>query len=238
VLPPAVNLAWATAYTIRMSQIAMWRHSRGDSDEVVANLTKQWARGLSRRMNIEVEWHGVDAIDWSKPCVIMANHQSYLDVLALYRALPRPFGFLAKKELYNIPYFNGVMRALGCVPVDRQNHEKAVASVENSARIVRAGSTIAVFPEGTRGPGDRILPLKKGPFYLTQEAQVPTVPIGLRGTGTLMPRRNTGIRPGLLEVYVGEPIPPPPPGDAQARKALMARVRSELSRLAALPEID
>jgi 1-acyl-sn-glycerol-3-phosphate acyltransferase len=188
-------------------------------------------------MHIEVRAHGLDAVDWSLPRVLMANHQSYLDVMALYRVLPLCFGFIAKKGLYTVPFFAGVMDAVGCVPIDRAHRTDALASMNKAARIVSAGSTIAVFPEGTRSLGDRIAPLKKGSFHLVQLAQVPALPIGIRGAGALMPRRNTGIRPGVIEVHVGEPIPPPPPDDNEARVALMARVRSELSRLAALPEI-
>ena len=71
-----------------------------------------------------------------------------------------------------------------------------------------------------------------------QLAGVPTVPIGIRGTAALMPRENTGIRPGTIEVFVGEPIPPIPQDDNKARSALMKRVREDLSRLAGVPMVD
>jgi 1-acyl-sn-glycerol-3-phosphate acyltransferase len=221
-----------------MCQLAMWRKARGASDDVVREMTKEWAAGMRERMAIEVRTHGFDRVDWSRPAVVMANHQSYLDVLALYSALPTCFGIVAKKGLFSVPFFGGVMRALGCVAIDRGNHEEALATMRASADIVRNGATIAVFPEGTRSPGDRIQKLKKGSFYLVQSAQVPVLPVGIRGAAALMPRANTGIRPGVIEVFAGEPIPPPPPDDPAARKALMARVRSELSRLAAVPEMD
>ena len=237
-LAPPVALAWAFAYTIRMSQRAMLAQAQGAGDDRIQAFVKEWAVGLGERMRIEVRSYGLDSIDWSAPRVLMANHQSYLDVMALYRVLPRCFGFVAKKGLYALPFFAGVMRAVGCVPIDRARRTHALASMDEAARIVRAGTTIAVFPEGTRSLGDRIAPLKKGSFHLVQLAQVPALPIGIRGAGALMPRQNTGIRPGVIEVHVGTPIPPPPPDDADARLALMARVRSELSRLAAVPEID
>ena len=145
---------------------------------------------------------------------------------------------VAKKELFSIPFFSGVMRAVGCVPVDRARRVKAMTTMREAARTVAAGTTIAVFPEGTRSLGDRVARLKRGPFYLAQLAQVPTLPIGIRGTGALMPRQNTGIRPGVIEVHVGTLLPPPAPNDAAGRDALMAQVRAELSRLAAVPAID
>ncbi len=237
-LAPPVALAWAAAYTIRMSQRAVLQKALGGTDDRVRELTKEWAHGMCSRMDIQVRAHGVDQIDWSRPCVVMANHQSYLDVLALYHALPRCFGFVAKKGLFAVPFFGGVMRALGCVSVDREKHVEALAHMREAAGAVAAGTTIAIFPEGTRSRGDGILRLKKGPFYLAQLAGVPTVPVGIRGSAALMPRQNTGIRPGVMEVHVGAPLPPPPPGDTAARVALMKRVRSELCQLAAVPAID
>jgi 1-acyl-sn-glycerol-3-phosphate acyltransferase len=106
-----------------------------------------------------------------------------------------------------------------------------------AADLVHAGATICVFPEGTRGPGDRIQPLKKGPFYLAQFAKVPIVPIGIQNTATLMPRSNRALYPGRIEVAVGSALPPI--GEHQkARKAAMAAVRAELGRLTGQPLVD
>jgi 1-acyl-sn-glycerol-3-phosphate acyltransferase len=237
-LPPPLRLFWATSYTFKMCGLAMWSVARGAPADRVRSMTKEWAEGLAGRMRIEVTAHGLDAVDWSTPAILMANHQSYLDVLALYRALPTPFGIIAKKALFSVPLFSGVMKSLGCLPVDRGDHGQARDILRDAASKVRAGSTIAVFPEGTRSPGDRIAQLKKGPFHLAQLAAVPVIPIGIRGTSKLMPRNNTGIHPGAVEVHVGAPIPPVSPKGDAARKALMARVRAELARLADVPVMD
>jgi 1-acyl-sn-glycerol-3-phosphate acyltransferase len=221
-----------------MSQKAMLELALGAPDEHVRGMVKQWAEGMCERMRIEVRAVGAEAIDWSLPRVLMANHQSYLDPVALYSVLPRVCGMVAKKELFRVPLLGGVMRVVGCVSVDRHRRVEAMTAMREAARTVSSGTTIAVFPEGTRSPGDRITRLKKGPFYLAQLAQVPTLPIGIRGTAALMPRENTGIRSGLIEVHVGTPLPPPALNDVAGRDALMAQVRAELSRLAAVPAID
>ena len=228
-------MAWL--YTLYMSQKAMRAKALGASDARVCEYVQEWSRGLRRRVGIEVRAFGMESIDWSRTYVIMANHASYLDVLALYSSLPRIVGFVAKKELYMIPFFNGVMRAVGCVPVDRSKHRESVDALRGAAEAVHAGTTIAVFPEGTRSPGDRIQPLKKGPFHLAQLAQVEVLPIGIRNAAALMPRRNTGIRSGVIEVHVGKPLPPPAPGDNEGRKALMVEVRTALASLADVPMI-
>ncbi|HVY47149.1 MAG TPA: lysophospholipid acyltransferase family protein [Minicystis sp.] len=232
---PLLRALHGAAYTLGCSERAMIEKALGGSDAKVQQRTREWARGFGKRMGITVRATGLDAIDWSRPCIVMANHQSYLDVFALYRTLPNAFGFVAKKALFAIPAFGGVMRGVGCIPVDRGNRSEAIASMKEAASHVRGGKTICVFPEGTRGPGDVIQPFKKGSFYLAQFAGVPVVPIGITGTAALMPRSNRAIYPGEVEVRAGEPIAAIAEDDAAARKELARRVRTELSRLTGLP---
>jgi 1-acyl-sn-glycerol-3-phosphate acyltransferase len=235
---PRFRLAEGAAYTLYMSQRAMLEKALGKSDDRVRELTKMWAAGMRARMGIEVRSFGFESIDWTKPYVVMANHQSYLDVLALFSALPKTFGVVAKRELFYIPFFSGVMRAIGCVSVDRKKKTESLAAMKEAAAQVRSGTTIAVFPEGTRSRGDHVGKMKKGSFYLAQEAQVPALPLGIRGSHALMPRENTGIRPGVIEIYAGAPVAPPKHGSSAGRAAFMANVRSEIARLAGVPEID
>ncbi|MFO0761000.1 MAG: lysophospholipid acyltransferase family protein [Byssovorax sp.] len=237
-LDPAIRLGQAIAYTFWMSGRAVRDVRSAAPSRRMRTWVQQWAAGLSELAKIEVRVFGAEKLDADTPRILMANHQSYLDVHALYRALPVPFAFLAKKELFALPFFSGVMEELGCVPVDRRNREKAVNAIDAAGEQIRRGSTIVVFPEGTRSRGDRVLPMKKGPFYLAQRAGVPVVPIGLRGTAALMPRRNTGMWSGVSEVHIGDPIPPIPREGNEPRLALMEQVRAELVRLSGLPAID
>lgn len=238
-LEPQLRLARAAAYTLYMCERAMLEKARGKDDERVRELTKEWAGGMRELAKVDVRATGFDAIDWSRPYVVMANHQSYLDVLALFSALPKAFGVVAKANLFKIPLFSGVMRAIGCVSVDRTDKSGAVEAMRVAAEQVRAtNTTIAIFPEGTRSPGDRVAKLKKGGFHLAQVAQVPIVPVGIRGTHELMPRANTSLRSGSVEVFCGKPMPPPSPNDASSRAKTMHAVRAAIADLAGLPMID
>src|SRR5207248_1703219 len=102
--------------------------------------------GMQSRLGIEIHATGFDSVDWSQPYVVMANHQSYLDVLALFTALPKTFGVVAKKELFYIPFFAGVMRALGCVSVDRSKRVDAIVA-RGSGRVAQAEFVDAVRTE-------------------------------------------------------------------------------------------
>ncbi|MFO0617069.1 MAG: lysophospholipid acyltransferase family protein [Polyangiaceae bacterium] len=231
---PQANLLIGTAYTFGMCQLAMAEKALGGSDDRVRERTKQWAAGLRARLGVEVHAEGFEAIDWSQPYIVMANHQSYLDVLALFSALPKTFGVVAKKGLFKVPFFSGVMRALGCIPIDRADRADAIAMLRAAADQVRSGSTIAVFPEGTRSAGDCIQPLKRGPFHLARLAKVPVIPVGISGTHALMPRSNTGIRSGVVRIRCGAPMRAPA-GTGAKQAAFVEEVRAELGRLAGVP---
>jgi 1-acyl-sn-glycerol-3-phosphate acyltransferase len=232
---PLLGTARGGSYTIGMSAMAMGRVALGSPQEVVASMTQQWAVGMCERLDIEVRRHGASLDVFQGPCLVMANHQSYLDILALYRVLPRPFGMVAKRELFFVPFFRGVMQSLGCVEIDRRNGVSAHRALQNAAANVRNGAPIVVFPEGTRSDGDRILPLKKGPFHLAQAAGVPIIPVGIRGSSKLMSRTGWGIQSGSIDVHIGTPIQVAGNPGATGRALIQRRVREALSELAGVP---
>jgi len=138
--------------------------------------------------------------------VVASNHQSLFDIPSIIVALDKAFGFLTKKELFRMPLFGRAMRRLGCVSIDRADPQSARKSIAVAAAQVRAGSSLVVFPEGTRSPDGRLLPFKKGPFYLVQAARVPMIPVGVVGTHRVLSKSGVLIYPGEVEVRVGRPI--------------------------------
>jgi 1-acyl-sn-glycerol-3-phosphate acyltransferase len=163
--------------------------------------------------------------------VYLANHQSYLDPPILLAVLPGELAFLAKAELFRVPLLGLVLRAGGLVPIDRRDRAAAEAGIARAAAAVRAGRPFLIFPEGTRSRDGRLLPLKKGPFYLAEQAQAPVVAVRVDGTAALLPRGAWRIRPGRVRVRIGAPIAPAAwSGAAEPRAALAAMARAELER--------
>jgi 1-acyl-sn-glycerol-3-phosphate acyltransferase len=140
--------------------------------------------------------------------VYMANHQSYLDPPILLAALPGQLAFLAKAELFRVPLLGLVLRAGGLIPIDRRDRAAATASIARAAASVRAGRPILIFPEGTRSRDGRLLPFKKGPFYLAEQAQAPVVAVRVDGAAALLPRGEWRIRPGTVQVRIASPLDP------------------------------
>jgi 1-acyl-sn-glycerol-3-phosphate acyltransferase len=162
------------------------------------------------------------------PLIFASNHESALDIWVLVEKLPRTVRFIAKQELFRIPVFGWYLRLGGHISVDRKNHVQAVQSLRAAAAVVRAGTSVIVFPEGTRSRDRHVQPFKKGPFALAMEAQVPVVPVAVSGSAAVTPSGLVAVRPGTIHVAVGEPIDPAQHPD---RLSLLRLVRARIIEL-------
>lgn len=186
---------------------------------------RMWAPVLLWAGGAQFSVKGLDKADFTKPAIYVCNHQSTLDIPALFVALRVPFRFAAKQQLKYVPVLGWYMTMAKFVFIDRTNHKKAVRSLELAAKQIREGVSIAMFPEGTRSDTG-IMPFKKGPFALAMKAGVPVVPVAIEGSGKLMPKNSWNITPGPVTVAIGDPIDPAPFGDD--REALMKAVRDRI----------
>jgi 1-acyl-sn-glycerol-3-phosphate acyltransferase len=118
----------------------------------------------------------------------------------------------------------------GFVPVDRGDREKAMASIARGAESLRAGNSFLIFPEGTRSRSGTLLPFKKGGFIMAIEAQVPIVPVAVRGGRDAMRKGSAFVQPVTVTVRIGTPVPTA--GLTMAdRDALIARVKADIQAL-------
>ena len=164
-----------------------------------------WARGILFMSGIEVVIHGEEQMRTREPRIFASNHVSWYDVLVLVAHLPR-YSFVAKAELFRVPLFGGAARAVGTIPIERENRKAAFQSYEEAAERMRGGRNVVVFPEGTRGSSYALRPFKKGPFVLAVAAGVPVVPTLLHGTIEVLPRGSFWLRPGRVDVHLLEPV--------------------------------
>jgi len=227
------NFAWTIGLTGAVSSWAIARQLPRRDPALFAAHTRRWARDVARGVGLDVRAHGTWRLDPTGVYVIMANHQSHVDIVALFNALPMVPGFLAKAELRRVPVFGRAMEVGGHVFVERGKHERAVAAIEQAAAQMRQGSaSIVIFPEGTRSRRREVMPFKKGGFHLARHARVPIVPVGLRGTADILPKHSKALLPGTCEVHVGDPIDP---ADHPEMPDLIATVRARVCELADLP---
>ncbi|MCB1172599.1 MAG: 1-acyl-sn-glycerol-3-phosphate acyltransferase [Leptospiraceae bacterium] len=160
-----------------------------------------WARILVGLTGIRLEAENTVALVTTGPVLFLANHQSYLDILALYAILQLRIVWLAKASLFKIPLFGWALRAAGSIPVERGNPVKARQSLYTAAQRIRRGLIVLIFPEGRRGPPDAIAAFKPGAFLLAARAKVPVQPITLHGTWQVFPGLKRAGIPLVFRQY-------------------------------------
>lgn len=202
----------------------------GSSDISLRLGRTRWAPGLLWAGGAKLDVRGLDRVDFSKPCVFVVNHQSMLDIPVLFRALPVNLHFIAKKELFSVPFLGWYMTVSGMVPIDRRKTNEAIGVLKKSGARIAAGMNVIAFAEGTRSRTGAIGPFKKGAFMLAIEAQVPVVPVAIEGARDVLPSDGFSARPGVIRVELGEPIATAgmAPSD---RGALMERAHAEVVRM-------
>lgn len=161
-----------------------------------------WAQVSLRLAGQRLSVSGQEHLPRQGAVIFMPNHQSNLDILALFAGLPVQFRWLAKQELFRIPLFGLAMRRTGYIPVDRSDRRSAITSMNLAAQRIAHGTSIIVFPEGTRSPDGHLLPFKKGGFMLALQAQVPIIPVALQGSRESLPKQAWRIRPGRITVRI------------------------------------
>jgi 1-acyl-sn-glycerol-3-phosphate acyltransferase len=169
-------------------------------------IARFWSRLVLRTCRVSYAASYDPAIDRSRPCVYMANHESQFDVPALALAMPADFRMVAKRELLYIPIFGWALWLAGFLFIDRADRERAFRTLDRAAARVRRGTSIVVFAEGTRSPDGRLLPFKKGGFVLALKAGVPIVPVSIRGGRAVLPKGSLRVRPGTIELRFGAPV--------------------------------
>ena len=168
--------------------------------------TREWARTALRASATPVTVGGAEHVREATPRVIVANHVSGYDIFALASVLDVPFRFVAKKELERIPFFGTAWKAAGHISIDRGDRQRAIESLRRAGEAIREdGSSVIIFPEGTRSRDGRLHPFKKGAFALALEAQVPVVPAAITGTFGIIGRGGR-IRPHPIHIEFGAPI--------------------------------
>jgi len=166
-----------------------------------------WSRDILSAAGTPVVASGLEHIPRDQPVMYASNHSSMFDVWALFATLPGSVRFVAKRELFRIPILGRAMRAVGHVPIDRAARKSAFEAYDEAARMIRGGTSVLVFPEGTRSPTGELLPFKNAPFGLAIAAQVPIVPVYVHHTFEILPKGAWRLRPQPIRLVVGPPIP-------------------------------
>jgi 1-acyl-sn-glycerol-3-phosphate acyltransferase len=217
---------------------ASWRKSE-DLPCICEWVPRTWSRFLLRAAGARVVLENADVIDPERPQVLVSNHASWFDVLALAAWLPGPYRFVAKKELEKVPLWGAAWLACGHISIDRQDRNRAIESLAIArARLAEERPTVILFPEGTRSPTGELRAFKKGAFVLAIQSNVEVVPAAILGSREVMAKGSWRIRTGrTITVRFGEPIAVEGLR-MEHRDDLMRRAHAEVAGLLAADRIE
>jgi len=184
-----------------------------------------WSLWCIRVARIRLEVRGLDLVPTEGPVIYMGNHQGNFDIHALSVAIPRLFSWVAKEELFRVPVFGAAMRRAGYIPLDRSDGRKALKSMRLAAERIAAGSSVVIFPEGTRTLDGALLPFKRGAFLLAAKAGVPIIPFTINGSREVNPPNSMLLRPGTVSVSFAAPMQTA----GVPERELMERVREAIA---------
>jgi 1-acyl-sn-glycerol-3-phosphate acyltransferase len=200
----------------------------GRRGPVQARLARTWAKSVLTVCGVQVRVSGGENVP-AGPAVYAANHGSALDIPVVLGHLPADFRVIHKRSLYVLPVVGLHLYLAGHVGIDRGNPFRARRSLERAAERIRGGTSVVVFPEGTRSRDEAVRAFKRGPFVLAAKAEVPVVPLSLVGVKRVVPGGLIGLRPGTVELRIHPPLATSgrPARDAAA---LAAEVRQIVAR--------
>jgi 1-acyl-sn-glycerol-3-phosphate acyltransferase len=197
-------MAASTAFFGCISLVCGLWDTSGRQQHFVARL---WAGTLLRLSFSPAQLIGTEAIPTHQPAVYASNHLSYMDTPVLFAKLPFQFRILAKQGLWKIPFVGWYLKRSGQVPIDSRSSRSAVAGLLRGVAVLKSGTPLVVFPEGARSPDGTLRPMASGCAFMAIRAGVPLIPVALIGTYQLLPIHCYTLRPRVLKIVVGTPIP-------------------------------
>lgn len=178
-----------------------------DTSPLIERVIRAWSRAWLVAAGVRLEVRGAENVDTNRSYMVVANHQSALDIMTTFLAIGLPIRFLAKKELFKVPFLAMGMRAVGIIEVDRAARGAIHSAVNRQAKeLIEKKRSVIIFPEGTR-PRDGVMqPFKKGAFTMAIGMGLPILPVTVQGTYQAWRPGSPWIRGGRVTVIIDPPI--------------------------------
>lgn len=221
----------ALVVTPPLSLVIVLRSFFGGDDVLYDRIARLWVGWLLRVSGVTIDVVGLEHVATSRAQLLLSNHASWYDVLALAHIIPRRYRFVGKRELARVPLWGRAWQAAGHVAIDRTDTQRAIASLDLVARMTQQDErAIIMFPEGTRSATGELQPFKKGAFMLALHTGIEIVPVAVSGTRRILPKGGWRVRSGRIIVRFGTPIETAIYADRK-KEDLMARVHTEMAAL-------
>ena len=197
---------WTVIFTGFFAVIVILTSFVSTDGQTPHKVARIWAKCILAASNIKVTVKGLSNLNRRGSCIYMPNHVSNFDIPVLQAYLPVQFRWLAKAELFKIPVFGYAMKRAGYISIDRFDRKSAIQSLNRTAEIIKSGTSVIIFPEGTRSQNQNIQSFKKGGFILAVDSGVPIIPVIIHGTWTIMQKKQILVKPGNVVLEIKRPI--------------------------------
>ncbi|MDD3417041.1 MAG: lysophospholipid acyltransferase family protein [Lachnospiraceae bacterium] len=154
---------------------------------------------------------GEENVPKDQAVLYIANHRSYFDILLTYVRVPRPTGYVAKKEMLKYPLLRDWMKNLHCKFLDREDMKAGLKMILDAIEDVKNGVSICIFPEGTRNPNEdplQMLPFKEGSLKIAEKSGCPIIPMALTGSADIFEKQFPKVKKAHVIIEYGKPIYP------------------------------
>jgi 1-acyl-sn-glycerol-3-phosphate acyltransferase len=197
---------WDVILTVFFAVMAILTSFVSAGGETPYKVGRIWAKCILAASNIKVTVKGFSNLNRTGSFIYMPNHVSNFDIPVLQAYLPVQFRWLAKAELFKIPIFGYAMKRAGYISINRFDRKAAIQSLNKAAEIIRNGTSVIIFPEGTRSQNQNIQSFKKGGFVLAVDSGVPIIPVIIHGTWSIMQKKQILVKPGNVVLEIKKPI--------------------------------
>jgi 1-acyl-sn-glycerol-3-phosphate acyltransferase len=197
---------WATIATLILFLPITIASLLSKTGNLPFTISKYWAHIMLKVTCVHPVIRGREKIAKGQSYIIISNHQSDYDILALVTALGIQFRWIIKKELRKVPLFGFALYKSRNIFIDRGHGELAMKNIREGLDRLPAGVSVMFFAEGTRSIDDTIAPFKKGGFVMSIEKGLPILPITVNGSRKILSKRSLIFHPGIIEVVVSDPI--------------------------------
>ncbi len=173
-----------------LKRLEKQRQTLGDAavQEKIYRRTRRIAKRLLKCAGCTIQVQGAEPRPEEGPVLYVANHQSYMDIPILVAVLEHPVGFVAKENLRKIPFFGQWLDSLRCVMIARGDSRRALAAILETAKLLQAGHSMVLYPEGMRSRDGKLGEFKAGSLKAAQRGKARIVPVAVKGARDVMPR--------------------------------------------------
>lgn len=179
---------------------------------------------------VKLEVNGLDNIPDDQAVLFVGNHISFFDIIVTYPLMKRPTGYIAKKEIKKVPFLSWWMYFVNCIFLDRKDPRQGLKSVLEASEKIKNGTSIFLFPEGTRSKDGKLAQFKDGGFKIATKAKAPIIPLGIQGTSDILENHFPIIKSGKVIVNFGKPVYTSEMSKAE-QKSLPDLVREQVKEL-------